>query len=262
MSTYIFNNDTTPHIYAGQEIQNGAYYQIQGNEALAFRQSETLLTDIASTIAIVSTEGNANGHLSPSAGLAQLFKNLVSVEQVDPDTGMVSISPKWAPAGWLQVYHEIEFKTSQIGSVHDKDKDNVDLGFTTLKFFDVNDVELTDQNVIDTDCVLTQIDFMPDHDYSIKSGQIAQIESPTSPLYVWAFAAPGIANTIFCEGGINLEYVGPKTLVGLDGTAASRLNYSHPQLGAGAGTNKIRFICRHNAGLKHRIQIIFEYFAA
>jgi hypothetical protein len=181
---------------------------------------------------------------------------------LDPDTGMIATTPKWAPLGWLQVYHEIEFKTSQLNSIHDKGFDNVDTGFSSIKFYDAAGDELTIQADIDTDCVRTEYDFMPDHDYAIKSGMVAQISSPNEPVYLWALGAPGLANIPFCDGGINLEFIDGKTLVGLDGTAATILYYSHPKLGDGAGTNKIRFIVRHSAGFKHRIQAIFEYFKA
>jgi hypothetical protein len=184
----------------------------------------------------------------------------VHLDQEDPDTGGAAVSPKWAPDGWHQVYHEVEFQTAKLNSIHDKKFDDTDHGYSTIKFYDASDVELTTQGSIDTDCVKTVYDFMPTHDYAIKSGQLAQITSPASAVYVWALAAPGLADTVFSTGGINLEFVGPKTLVGLDGVAATILEYSHPQLGDGAGTNKIRFIARHNAGFQHRIQVIFEYF--
>lgn len=182
------------------------------------------------------------------------------VRQSDPDTLGLSMTPKWAPQGWSQVYHEIEFKTSQLNAIHDKSVSNVDNGYTTAKFYNAAGTELTVQGDLDTDCVMTVIDFMPTHDYAIKSGQVAQITSPTTPVYLWALAPLselGMDDKVFCDGGINLEFVDSKNLVGLDGTAATMLPYM-----GGIGANKIRFIIRHDAGLKHRIQAILEYYKA
>ena len=182
------------------------------------------------------------------------------VRQSDPDTLGLSMTPKWAPQGWSQVYHEFEFKTSQLNAIHDKGVDGNDKGFTTAKFFKADGTEITTQGDLDTLCVRTEITFMPNHDYAIKSGMIAQITSPTTPVYLWALAPLselGMDDKVFCDGGINLEFVEGKRLVGLDGTAATMLPYM-----GGIGANKIRFIIRHDAGLKHRIQAILEYYKA
>lgn len=182
------------------------------------------------------------------------------VRQADPDTLGLSTTPKWAPQGWSQVYHEFEFKTSQLNAIHDKGVDGLDKGFTTAKFFKANGDEITTQGALDTDCVRTEITFMPNHDYAIKSGMVAQITSPSEAVYLWALAPLselGMADKVFCDGGINLEFVDSKNLVGLDGTAATMMPYM-----GGVGANRIRFIVRHSAGFKHRVQCILEYFKA
>jgi len=184
----------------------------------------------------------------------------VIVVQTDSDTAGIATSPRWAPQGWHQVYHEIEFQTSKLNSIHDHNWQDQDTGYSSTKFYDAQGQELTTQETIDTDCVESHYDFMPTFSIGIKSGKIAQIVTPNVPVYLWAIGAPGILDICFCNGGINLEFVGSKELVGLDGTGATILPYSHPQLGDGMGTNKIRFIVRHPAGFKHRIQAIFEYY--
>lgn len=197
----------------------------------------------------------------------------VSVQQIDSDTGGLKLTPKFAPDNWHQQYFETEFETSKINSIHEKDWNNVDIGFSSLKFYDVNDDELvkgaqTDaewQAVLDTDCVRTDLSWMPDHDYAIKSGFIAQKEVPTSNVYIWALGADlpeayGGPQAIFAQGGLNLVYVDARSRSGLDGVAATVMYYEHPQLGAGVGTNKIRFVTRHPAGFKHRLQAVLEIF--
>jgi hypothetical protein len=189
------------------------------------------------------------------------------VIQSDSDTGGLLLTPKFAPTGWHQQYFETEFETSNSASdsIHEKDWENEDLGYSSLKFYDANGDELTDQNDIDTDCVRTDLLWMPPFDYSIKSGWVAQKAVPATNMYVWALGADldvayGGPQSVFAQGGINLTYVDARTRAGLDGVSGTILYYNHPQLGDGAGTNRIRFVVRHEAGVKHRIQAVFELF--
>lgn len=196
----------------------------------------------------------------------------VSIIQADPDTGGLLLTPKFAPTSWHQQYFETEFETSNSGSdsIHEKDWLNEDLGFSSLKFYKVvngEEVECSDQTDIDANCIRTDLLWMPPFDYSIKSGWIAQKSVPETNMYVWALGADldadyGGPQAVFAEGGINLTYVDARTRAGLDGVSATVLYYAHPQLGPGAGTNRIRFVVRHGAGIKHRIQAVLEIFLA
>lgn len=189
----------------------------------------------------------------------------VEIVQVDPDTLGLPTSPKFAPDGWHQQYFETEFETSKLNSIHEKDWENVDIGFSSLKFYNAAGDLITTQAELDTDCVRTDLLWMPTTDYSIKSGFIAQMVVPDENVYVWALgvdldAAYGGPQAVFAEGGMNLRYVDARMKVGLDGVAATVLSYSHPQLGNGAGTNRLRFVVRHPAGFKHRLQAVMEIF--
>jgi hypothetical protein len=263
LNKWLHNLSGVTKNYGHGDILDGAFYQIP---SIAVRDRlaslESLFSDVSNGDIKLSLDGSTDYEGNSTAHWLLLIDGEVSIKQKDPDTGMLSTTPKWAPVGWVQRFHEIEFKTSQTNSIHDKTWQNVDTGFSSIKFYNAAGDEITDQGVIDTDCVRTEYDFMPPFDYAIKSGMIAQITPPDSAVYLWAIGAPGIANIDFCNGGINLEFVAARSLVGLEGTAATVLYYSHPLLGPGAGTNKVRFIVRHSAGLKHRIQVILEYFAA
>jgi hypothetical protein len=194
----------------------------------------------------------------------------VSVVQADAETGGLRLTPKFAPDGWHQQYFETEFETSNSASdsIHEKNWENEDLGYSSLKFYKVvngAEVECTDQTDIDSNCIRTDLLWMPPFDYSIKSGWVAQKSVPANNMYVWALgadldAAYGGPQAIFAEGGINLTYVDARTRAGLDGVSGTILHYNHPQLGDGAGTNRIRFVVRHSAGVKHRIQAVMELF--
>lgn len=215
--------------------------------------------------------GQVGNEIETKAYLDDVFTS----HTIDEETGGLKISPKYAPDGWFQQIFELEFETSRLNSIHEKDWQNNDIGWASLKFYDASENELTDQTAINTQCVRTDLDWMPDRDYMIKAGFISQIKTPldvatqTIPqdVYVWALAGVlpdiyGGVQTTFAEGGINMAYVGDRRKAGLDGVAGTILHYSHPQLGSGVGTNKIRFVCRHPVGYKHRFQVIFDIFRA
>lgn len=194
----------------------------------------------------------------------------VELAHADPETGGVKLTPKFAPDGWHQQYFETEFETCTQNSIHEKLWTDLDIGFSSLKFYKMvsgEEVECTDQADIDANCIRTDLLWMPTYDYAIKSGFIAQKQVPSENIYVWAMggdidAVYEIPATPFAEGGINLQYQDARTRSGLDGVSATMMYYSHPALGAGKGTNRIRFVCRHSAGFKHRIQAVFELFVA
>jgi hypothetical protein len=197
----------------------------------------------------------------------------VTISEKDPDTGGIRLTPKFAPDGWHQQYFETEFETSKPNSIHEKDWHNVNIGFSSLKFYDDEDNELVQgqlsdqdyQALLDTDCVRTDLLWMPDHDYAIKSGFIAQRVVPEPNVYIWALGVDlaeqyGGPQAVFAEGGLNLCYVDARTRAGLDGVSPTIMYYEHPQLGAGQGTNRIRFVVRHPAGFKHKLQAVMEIF--
>lgn len=186
----------------------------------------------------------------------------VEIAQEDPETGGLQTSPKYAPKGWSQQLFETEFETSKLNSIHEKDINNNDIGWSSLKFYNASGTELTTQNDIDTNCVMTILDWMPDQDYMILSGEVGQLTVPVNSIYAWVVAAPDIpaemgGSVVFCEGGLNLSYVPAPGKIGLSGVSGTRLNYN-----GGIGSNKIRFIFRHPAGVKHKFQAILNIFRA
>lgn len=183
------------------------------------------------------------------------------------ETGVLGTSPKYAPDGWVQKLYEIEFKTSEKNSIHERDYLNQDIGWAELRFYNAagDDITESSQAVLDSECVRTDLSWMPNQDYMIKGGLIAQIEAPTQNVYVWAQGAVlddqyGGPQVTFAEGGINMCYVGPRDRVGLNGVSGTMMYHTHTLLGPGAGTNKLRFVVRHPAGLKHSLQAMFEIF--
>jgi hypothetical protein len=211
-----------------------------------------------------------DGVVSAHDGVQLVEPAEVSITQNDPDTGGLAVSPKWAKDGWKQQMFEIEFETSKLNSIHEKDINNVDIGWSSVKFYkDVASVETewtpADQADLDDNCIRTDLLWMPDADYMIKGGQMAQNAIPSEDVYLWAVGADldaiyGGPQLTFLEGGLNLAFAPANMLMGVDGVAASLMEYSHSVLGDGKGTNRIRFICRHSEGYKHRMQAVFEIF--
>lgn len=191
------------------------------------------------------------------------------ISPIDAETGGILSSPKFAVTGWTEQMFELEFETSKLGSIHEKDINDNDIGWAILKFYEAGDVEITGGNLnqayLDTNCVRTDLAWMPDVDYMVKGGWVSQITTPTVDVYVWTVGADldaiyGGPQATFLEGGLNMAFAAPLTLMGLDGVAAKRLNYNHPLLGDGAGTNRMRFIIRHPVGFNHRLQCVFNIF--
>ena len=218
-------------------------------------------------------------------GVALTVIDTVQLKEQDSETGGVMITPRYQPQGWLQQLFEIEFETSKKDSIHEKDIENNDIGWSSLKFYKLdagNEVEIVDptQAELDTDCIRTDFIWQPTVDYQILSGQVAQKISPASDFYVWGAGidldpAYGGPKAIFAEGGINLAYVDGKQAVGLKGKGAPFLytdkvksgvdaegNPTFTAVPTGVGSNRMRFVCRHDAGFKHRLQPIFEIFRA
>lgn len=188
----------------------------------------------------------------------------------DPQVGAETFTPRYAPVGWKQLWFETEFETSKLNSVHEKDWQNNDIGWSSLKFWKDDgqggEVECTDQTDIDANCIRTDIEWMPDSDFMIKGGFVGHITSPTVDIYAWAQAAVlapayGGPQVTFADGGLNMKYVDAYGKTGLDGVAGTVLEYDgHPQLPAGSGTNRIRFVFRHPAGHQHKFQILLDVF--
>lgn len=189
----------------------------------------------------------------------------------DPETGGIQYTPRYAPPGWYQQRFETEFETSTESSIHEKDSDNQDIGWSTLKFYkddgNGNEIECVDAADAAANAIRTDLEWMPNIDYMVKGGFVAQFQQLNEDLYVWTQGAVidpqfGIPPKVFAEGGINMRYVSAQDKTGLDGVAGTILYYTHPQLGTGKGTNKLRFIVRHAVGKKHRLQCIFDIFRA
>ncbi len=237
--------------YVGQQLTNNQEYDIPAQDLHKW-QGDTLVITDGSSGALLIGDGTAY-----KAAGAEAINFLLGADTTPKDTdGSIIQRPKAAKAGWSYQLHGISIATSTIGGFYNKDDAGNDLGFVTLKLYDVNGTEITTQGTADTDCVKTQVDWCVNHEMEIIGGSLYQSEPPTTDIYFWCKAAPGIANIMFAQGGINLKNVGIGGAINADGRASK---YLHPSVPV-AGVNKFRLIFKHNAGVKHNTQMLFDLF--
>lgn len=206
--------------------------------------------------------------------------DLVKIDQKDIDTDGVKVTTRFAPPGYSQRVHEIEFMTSTLGgNIHDKDLNNNDYNWSGVSHYELdngNEILMVNptQNDLDTKCIRTDFWWMPDVNYMILSGFISQLTNPGQDVYFWGLmvdldAALGGPQVAVLDGGMNLHFLKELDRFGLRGVSGSRLFTDRIQMSdgtfaqlpaAGLGSNRIRFIFRHAPGFQHRVQVLFELF--
>lgn len=171
---------------------------------------------------------------------------------------------KAARKGWTYGAIPIEFETSQLDSLYSKEVDGTDRSGITLKFYDGNDDEITEEGLLEvneTNIVKTVIDFEPPYDYEIIGGAL-RLESDitTSDCRLWIIAVPDIpapTGSKEMAGGINLKFLAPENSFAVDGRVSKYMTYD-----ATYHTNKLKFIFIHDAGMKKKIHITIELYKA
>ena len=185
-----------------------------------------------------------------------------TLNPVDSDN-MIIARNKVTKTGWTFNRANIKFETSSKDSLRFKSVDLVDLPGATLKFFNASGTDITAeaQGVLDSDCVLTQVDFEPPYDNEIIAGSLVLFDEPVNDMWLWVIGVPDIPAAY---GGSKefvteeaLHMLGPKQILEADGRASKPLSYS-----ATYHTNKIRAIIRHAAGEKVRMQMTYQQFKA
>lgn len=188
---------------------------------------------------------------------------VVSLDQPKDSDGAPLSRNKITATGWGYQLHGLEFKTSQLDSLYSKKKDGTDFGFSTIKLFKDSGgslVECVDQADADVNCIATQVEWEPTHDYEVIGGMLKMITVPTENVRVWVTGVPDVPEVY---GGskpfvvsVNLKFIGIEEGVKVDGRAPKYLTYSVNH------TNKLQLFFRHPAGFKHDLHMIFEIFKA
>lgn len=188
----------------------------------------------------------------------KMSANQSLISPIDSDGAIIQRS-KVTQTGWSYQLHGIEFETSSLSSLYSKDFSGNDYGFSTLKFYDASNIELTTQESIDAGCVKTIMDWEPTYDYEVIGGIIKQKENPSTDIRMWVIGVPDIGAAYGgskCFGSnINMAFIGLKDGVRMDGRVTKKLSYN-----ATYHTNKLRLILKHDIGIKHKLHLIFELF--
>jgi hypothetical protein len=188
-----------------------------------------------------------------------------SLWQADTDGAQI-VRIKAAKRGWTYCAVPIEFQTSQLDSLYCKNVDGTDRAGITLKFYDGQDNEITDQGELEineTQIVKTVIDFEPPYDYEVIGGQLRIEQDINSPndCRLFIIAVPDIPANLGgskeMAGGVNLKYLAPDNAFDVDGRVAKFLKYD-----AQLHTNKLRMILMHSAGMKVWIHMTMELYRA
>lgn len=212
----------------------------------------------ATTLQITEPK-NAEQHEFESQYMGK--SNLV-LSPIDSDNSTLQ-RMKMTKAGWNYQFHFIEFETNKLASVYNCGPNNVDLGYTTLSFKKGDGTALANpqQLTLDTQSIITQVDWEMKNDIEAFGGFVKQKAVPIEAVRLWAVGAPDIpkqlgGNKEFVQGGVNLEFFGTGDVIDADGKTPKLLLYSSVY-----HTNKFRITARTtSAGFKHKIAVVFKVF--
>lgn len=193
------------------------------------------------------------------------FKNVATKPVIPADNdGSALQRPKYSPPGWTYQLRSMEFETSTLGSLRSKKvnpgtKVETEWGDITLKFFNEAGAELTDQTVMNTECVWTQVDFEPPFDIEIVGGAVRLLQELVTDVYLSIIGAPDLpasyGGTKYFVADVNLNYIPAQGAINADGRTSKKLTYDPVY-----HTNKMRALFRHVSGVKHKIQINYEFY--
>lgn len=183
------------------------------------------------------------------------------IPERDDDGNIIQPKDQFNKPGWSYQSHGIEFETSVLNSIYEKDdKDNA-MGFATLKTY--NDLamtqESTDQADADLNAVKTVINWEPTFDYELLKGEMFTDLMPVADLRVFTIGVPDIPPPLgskYFICGMNLKYIKSQHIL-IDGERTKLLEYN-----AIYHTNKLRIVLNHNAGFKHKLHVLFSIFRA
>ncbi len=100
------------------------------------------------------------------------------------------------------------------------------------------------------------MDWEPTYNFELIGGSAGILNIPTNDVRVWCVGVPDLTpaqgGTKVMVSGINFRF---KDFITLDGRVVKRMTYSPTY-----HSNKMRKIVTHEAGEKHRIEIVWEHY--
>lgn len=255
---YLHNISGSQKVYLGITLENGDFYQIPSNTLIKFQNDATVMADILANSLRLSSDG-----ITDYSTVNTINLNFLRNEHYEVDAqGRQIIRAAAGQAGWSYIAHPIEFQTAKFGSLYEKSYLAADRNVCSIKFYDVNDAEVTDAQY-EANIVKTVILFKPSYDYEIVGGTLQQIESPTSDVRVWVVGGIielGGAYVREFAGGLNMAYYSAHESLKTDGRAAKYMKKDIA--GVAYQGNQLQIIVRHGAGVQHKLMVTLEYFRA
>lgn len=257
-SKYIHNISGEAKTYQGIEVNDASFYQIPENLLIEFQNETNLLSDLLSGSVRMSSDGVTDYSTTSITNFNFLRNEHYEVD----DEGRQITRTAAGKAGWVYFAHPIEIETAKIGSLYEKDKSGSNRGTSTIKFYDINDAEVTDAQY-ETNIVKTVILFKPSYDYELIAGNLQQIDAPSTDVRIWVIGGLielGGAYVKEFAGGVNMRYFGANEALKTDGRAAKYMKKDIA--GVPYQGNQLQIIVKHNAGVQHKLMLTLEYFRA
>lgn len=259
MSKYIYNPTLEAKTYEGNEVPAEGFYLISAERETSFASCSQLISDLASSVVKMSSNGTSA--LSGDGSDHVDFLKGTDRYEVDTD-GRQIIRAAAGKLGWTYFAHPIEFETSKIDSLYEKDRLGNSRTTSSIKFYDANDVEVVDsQN--ETSIIKTVVLFKPSYDYELVAGNLQQIDAPSTDVRLWVVGGLIELGGPYVKefaGGLNMRFFGANESVKTDGRAAKYMKKDIS--GVPYQGNQLQVIVRHDAGYKHKLMLTLEYFRA
>lgn len=231
-----------------QYIETSTQYELFASEYNSFVWNMVLLKDQGSDVTDFENNYKASSN-----------QKLEDVDTEGRKVQRIAASNR----GWTYLADTFELETSNLTGLYAKDYLGNDNSAVTVKFFDVNNNELTTQQDIDTSCVKTELLFKPSYDYEVVGGNIRQISSPSDDVRLWVVGGIIDLGSSYVKEmvrSLNLKYVSANDHLDTDGRAAKFMKKEIT--GVQYQGNQLKFVFRHPAGVKHKVMIVLEYFRA
>lgn len=167
---------------------------------------------------------------------------------------------KLAPTGWTYQLRSTEFSSSTLGSVVNNNCYGAPLMDASIKLYDANGLQITDQTLANTLCVRTDLDFEPSYSYEVIGGTIKFLPAITEDVRLSVIAVPDIpaayggSKIMVCNA--NLKFVDANNGIVADGRVSKRLDPSANH------TNKLRIVIAHPPGFKAQFCLFIEHYKA
>lgn len=213
--------------------------------------------DGAITVQCIIEKNNSDDHLDFENNFKSTFN--LSISQVDTSKRLI-VRSSITESGWSYLVLPIEIKTSQLNSLYSKNSQGTNYEVAQY-FLKAGDVACVDQVDADSNCIKTTVTIALPYDFEMISGSLHQIEKPSTDIRVYIYGGAVDLGFAYCKefvSGLNLKFIGADEQLKTDGRASKLMKYQ--QDGVPVPINKISFVVKHDAGIKHDIMFLLELY--